>query len=106
MNKSKIRKGDFVMVITGDEKGKSGEVLKVFPKLNRLIVKGVNLVTRHKKRSSTSEGMIVRQEAALHISNVAYFDQDAGKATKVGFIISSDGLKTRVAKKSNKVLPN
>ena len=96
--KSKIRRGDFVMVITGNEKGKSGEVLKVFPKLNRLIVKGVNLVTHHKKRSSTSEGMLVRKEAALHVSNVAYFDQDSGRA--------EDGVKKRIAKKLNKVLPN
>jgi large subunit ribosomal protein L24 len=92
------------MLITGAEKGKSGEVLKVFPKLNRLIVKGVNLVTRHKKAAG-SEGGAIKKEATIHISNVAFFDQDSGKASKIGFTFAEDGKKLRVTKKTKKILP-
>lgn len=102
--KRKIRKGDFVLVMTGDEKGKSGEVTMVYPKENRLLVKGVNLVKKHQKKSK-AEGAIITKEAPIHISNVAFFDQDAKVPTKIGFTLSEDGIKARIGKKTKKILP-
>jgi large subunit ribosomal protein L24 len=103
--KRKIRKGDFVLVTTGKDKGKSGEVTKVDPKENRLIVKGVNLVTKHQKKTKTSQGEKVLKELPIHISNVAFYDQDLKIATKIGFTLSEDGIKVRIGKKTKKIIP-
>ena len=102
--KRKIRKGDFVLVTTGDEKGKSGQVIKVYPKENRLTVKGLNLVKKHQKKTR-EEGAIITKEAPINISNVAFFDQEMQLATKIGFTLSDDGVKVRIGKKTKKILP-
>ena len=83
--KLKIKKGDEVVVLTGKDKGSKGEVLKVFPKESRVLVQGVNMVTRHNKPTQFSQGGIKKVEKPLHISNVAVADPKEGKATRVGY---------------------
>ncbi len=100
----KIKKGDQVIVITGRDKGKTGEVTKVMPKESTVLVQGINLVKRHTKPTAQSAGGIVSKEAPIHISNVALIDPKSGKATRVGFRIDKDGQKVRVAKRSNEVI--
>ena len=100
----KIRKGDQVIVTTGRDKGKQGEVLRAMPKDNKVIVQGVNMVKRHTRPSQTNAGGIISKEAPIDVSNVALIDPETGKATRVGFKIV-DGEKVRVAKKSGKVIP-
>ena len=104
MSKMKIKKGDKVIVIAGDDKGKTGEVLKAMPKEGKVVVQGVNLVKRHTKPSQASAGGIITKEAAIQISNVAIVTAD-GKASKVGFKVV-DGLKKRVARKTGEVIDN
>jgi len=102
---AKIKKGDHVVVIAGKDKGTKGEVLKVFPKDQRVIVKGVSLVKRHVRPSQADpEGGIKTFEAAIHISNVSQLDPKGGKPTRVGFKTLKDGKKVRVAKKSGEVI--
>lgn len=101
---AKIKKGDKVVVLTGRDKGKNGEVLSVIPSENRVVVQGVNLVKRHTRPSAASQGGIVTKEASIHQSNVALADPKSGKATRVGFTKLKDGTKARVAKKSGDVL--
>lgn len=98
---SKIKKGDTVVVIAGRDKGKKGEVLKVLPKDERVLVKGVNVVKKHKKQTQTQAGGIISEEATIHISNVAYLDPKKDVATRIGFAQGADGKKVRVAKKSS-----
>ena len=105
MAMAKIRKGDRVIVLTGRDKGKKGEVLSVVPSDNRAIVQGVNVVRRHTKQSQTSEGGIIAKEAAIHLSNLAHEDPKDGKPTRVGFKELADGTKVRVAKRSGEVIP-
>ena len=100
----KIKKGDKVIVIAGDDKGKTGEVLRAMPKEGKVVVQGVNLVKRHTKPSQTSAGGIVTKEAAIQISNVAIVTAD-GRASKVGYK-TVDGLKKRVARKTGEVIDN
>ncbi|MGE0596964.1 MAG: 50S ribosomal protein L24 [Hyphomonadaceae bacterium] len=101
---AKIRKDDTVIVITGKDKGKSGRVLKVMPKEQRLLVEGVNMVKRHTKPSmGVPQGGVIPKEAPIHVSNVALRDPKTGKATRVGFKIVGEGeqaRKVRVAKGS------
>jgi large subunit ribosomal protein L24 len=104
MSKMKIKKGDKVIVIAGDDKGKTGEVLRAMPKLGKVVVQGVNMVKKHTKPSQTSAGGIVTKEAAIQVSNVAIVTAD-GKATKVGYK-TVDGLKKRVARKTGEVIDN
>lgn len=101
---AKIKKGDTVVVITGRDKGKTGEVLKVLPTENRALVAGVNLIKKHEKPGPQGNGGIVSKEASIHLSNIALADPKSGKATRVGFKVSKDGKKERVAKKSGEVL--
>jgi len=101
---AKIRKGDTVIVLTGKDKGKSGEVLKVLPTENRVLVDGVNLVKKHVKPSPASQGGIETRSASLHISNVAHKDPKSGKATRIGFKQLEDGRKVRFAKASGEVI--
>ena len=96
---AKIRKGDRVMVLTGREKGRTGEVFEVRPDENRALVRGINMVKRHQKQSAQQEGGIISKEAPIHLSNLAYVGKD-GKPTRVGFKIRTDGTKVRVAKSS------
>ena len=101
--KFKIKKGDQVVVITGRDKGKKGEVLEVLRAETRVRVQGVNMVKRHRRATQNDAGGIVSMEAPLHISNVAHVDPESGAATRVGFEVK-DGEKMRVAKRSGKAL--
>jgi large subunit ribosomal protein L24 len=102
--KFKIKKGDKVVVITGRDKGKSGEVLKVLRDEDRLIVQGVHMVKRHTRPSAGQTGGIVEKEAPIHISNVAHLDPKSNKPTRVGYKTLEDGRKVRVARRSGEVL--
>ena len=104
MPKLKIKKGDHVVVITGKDKGKKGEVLKVMPDENRAIVKGVSMIRRHQKQTTTQDGGIISKEAAIHISNLALEDPKDGKPTRVGFKFLKDGRKVRFARRSGEVI--
>ena len=95
----KIRKGDKVVVLTGKDKGRTGEVTQVMPKEDRAVVKGINMVKRHQKQTQNQEGGIISKESPIHLSNIAIVGKD-GKATRVGFKIQADGTKVRVAKRS------
>ncbi len=102
--KLKIRKGDKVVVTTGKDKGKKGEVLKVLRDENRAVVQGVNIVRRHQRQTPQAEGGIIAKEAPIHISNIAVEDPKDGSATRVGFKTLDDGRKVRVAKRSGEVI--
>jgi large subunit ribosomal protein L24 len=102
--KFKIKKGDRVVVITGRDKGKTGEVLRVIREESRVIVQGVNIVKRHTKPSAASTGGVVEKEAALHISNVAHVDPKTSKPTRVGYKVLEGGRKVRVARKSGETI--
>lgn len=100
MSAAKIKKGDKVVVLSGKDKGKHGEVVRALPKDSKVVVRGINIVTRHKKPSQTNpQGGLERSEAPIHISKVAIEDPKTGKPTRVGFRIE-DGRKVRVAKRS------
>ncbi|SFG95693.1 50S ribosomal protein L24 [Pedobacter insulae] len=97
--KVKIRKGDLVKVIAGDSKGQQGKVQEVIVAKNRIIVEGINLVSKHTKpNAATPNGGIIKKEAALHISNVQLVDPKTGKTTRVGRKLNADGKLVRVAK--------
>jgi len=100
MSMAKIRKGDRVIVLSGRDKGKSGDVLKMMPKEDRALVQGVNMVMRHQKQTPSEEGGIKPKEAPVHLSNLALSDPKDGKPTRVGFKVLKDGRKVRVAKRS------
>lgn len=102
--KFKIRKGDKVIVRTGRDKGKRGDVLKVLPAEYRVIVQGVNVVKRHTKPSQQGPGGIVEKEASIHMSNIAHVDPKDDGATRVGFKFLHDGRKVRYAKRSGEVI--
>ncbi|EYR82330.1 MULTISPECIES: 50S ribosomal protein L24 [Shinella] len=95
----KIRKGDKVVVLTGKDKGRTGEVVQVMPKEDRAVVKGINLVKRHQRQTQTQEAGIITKEASIHLSNIAIADPKDGKPTRVGFKVEGD-KKVRVAKRS------
>ena len=103
-NKLKIQKGDQVVVLTGRDKGAKGEVLKVIPTERRIIVQGVNVVTKHQKPTQVSPGGINKVEKSIHVSNVALADPKSGDATRVGYKTLKDGKKVRVAKKSGETV--
>ncbi len=100
----KIKKGDKVVVLTGRDKGRTGEVLSVAPKDDRAVVRGVNMIRRHQKQSQSQEGGIITKEAAIHLSNIALADPKDGKPTRVGFTFQKDGKKVRVAKRSGETI--
>jgi len=102
--KLKIHKGDSVVVVSGRDKGKRGDVLKVFPKQNRAVVQGVNMAKRHTKQTAQQEGGIISKELSIDISNLALEDPKDGKATRVGFKVLEDGRKVRFAKRSGEVI--
>jgi large subunit ribosomal protein L24 len=97
---AKIRKGDKVVVLTGRDKGRTGEVIEVRPTESRALVRGVNMVKRHQRQSANQEGGIISKEAPVHLSNLAVADPKDGKPTRIGFKIQADGTKVRVAKRS------
>src|SRR4029078_2120826 len=100
----KIKKGDHVVVLTGKDKGKHGEVRKVMPDENRAIVKGVAMIRRHQRQTATQDGGIISKDTAIHMSNLAIEDPKDGKPTRVGFKFLKDGRKVRVAKRSGEVI--
>ena len=104
MPKLKIKKGDNDVVITGRDKGRSGEVLRVLPAEERLIVQGVHVARRHTKQSLGNPGGIIDKELTIHVSNVAHIDPQSGKPTRVGYKILDNGRKVRVARRSGEVL--
>lgn len=97
---ARIKKGDKVVVLTGRDKGKEGEVLKVLPTADRAVVQGVNRMKRHTRATQTSTGGIIEREAPIHMSNLAHLDPKDGKPTRVGTKILNDGRKVRFAKRS------
>ncbi len=101
----KIKKGDHVIVLSGRDRGKHGEVIEVRPKENRALVRGVNVVRKHQRQTAKTEGGIISKEAAIHISNLALEDPKDGKPTRVGFKMLEDGKKVRVAKRSGELIP-
>jgi large subunit ribosomal protein L24 len=104
MPKLKIKKGDHVVVVTGKDKGKKGEVLKVLPAENRAVVKGVSMVRRHQRQTASQEGGIITKEAPIHISNIALEDPKDGQPTRVGYKFLKDGRKVRFARRSGEVI--
>ena len=100
----KFRKGDDVIVISGRDKGKKGNIVRVMPKDERVIVQGVNMVKRHTRPSQTNPGGIVEKEAPIHLSNVAHIDPVGGKATRIGFKILEDNRKVRLARRSGEMI--
>ncbi len=101
---AKIKKGDKVVVLSGRDKGRGGEVLQVMPKEERALVRGVNVVTKHQKQTAAEQGGLVRKEAPIHLSNIAVADPKDGKPTRVGFRVEKDGKKVRVAKRSGELI--
>jgi len=104
MPKMKIKRGDNVVVISGRDKGKRGEVLRVFPDESRLIVQGVHVARRHTKPRMGDPGGIVDKELTIHVSNVAHIDPQSNKPTRVGYKLLEDGNKVRVARRSGEVI--
>jgi len=104
MAKLKIKKGDNVVVISGRDKGRSGEVLRVIPAESRLIVQGVHMARRHTKPRMGDPGGIVDKELTIHVSNVAHVDPQSGKPTRVGYKFLDGGRKVRFARRSGEVI--
>ena len=102
--KLKIKQGDQVIVLTGKSKGTKGEVLKVLREENRVVVQGVNVVTKHQKPTQFSAGGIQKKELPIHVSNVAILDPKEDKPTRVGYKNLKDGTKVRVARRSGETL--
>ena len=96
---AKIRKGDKVIVLSGRDKGRTGEVFEVRPSEDKALVRGINLVKRHQKQTQAQEGGIISKETPIDLSNIAYVGKD-GKPTRIGFKIHADGKKVRVARSS------
>ena len=101
--KLKIKKGDKVVVITGRDKGKTGEVLKVFREENRLLVQGIHMVKRHQRQTMQVQGGIIEKEATIHVSNVAHIDPKTQKPTRVGYRMDGE-RKIRVARRSGEAI--
>ncbi len=97
---AKIRKGDRVVVLTGRDKGRTGEVVEVNPAAERALVRGVNLVKRHQRQTAAQQGGIITKELPVHLSNLAIADPKDGRPTRVGFKVGGDGRKVRIAKRS------
>jgi large subunit ribosomal protein L24 len=102
--KFKVKKGDKVIVITGRDKGKQGEVLRVMREEGRLVVQGVHMMKRHTRASAGNPGGIIEREASIHVSNVAHLDPKSGKPTKVGYKTLKDGRKVRFARLSGETI--
>ncbi len=100
----KIRKGDKIVVLSGKDKGRSGEVLSVSPKEETAIVRGINMVKRHQKQTQNQEAGIISKEAPIHLSNLAIADPKDGRATRVGFRVEKDGKKVRFSKRTGELI--
>jgi large subunit ribosomal protein L24 len=106
MSAAKIKKGDHVVVLSGRDKGKHGEVIEVRPKEARALVRGVNIVRRHQKEQGAQQSGIISKEAPIQMSNLALEDPKDGKPTRVGFKFLPDGKKVRFAKRSGEIIPD
>jgi len=104
MPKMKIKKGDTVVVISGRDKGRQGEVLRVLPTENRIIVQGVHIARRHTRPAMGNPGGIVEKELTIHASNVAHIDPQTRKPTRIGYRMLDDGRKVRFARGSGEVI--
>ena len=102
--KFRIRQGDEVVVTSGKDRGKRGEVLRVLRERDRVVVRGVNIVKAHVRQTRESTGGIIAREAAIHISNVAHVDPSTGSPTRVGYRFLEDGRKVRFSKRSGEVI--
>ncbi|MCP4327324.1 MAG: 50S ribosomal protein L24 [Alphaproteobacteria bacterium] len=102
--KFKIKKGDQVVVLTGRDEGKSGEILEVRRGENRVVVQGVNMIKRHQSATAQNAGGIIEREASIHISNVSHLDPKDKKPTRVGYKFLEDGRKVRFARRSGEVI--
>ena len=103
--KMRIKTGDLVKVIKGKDKGKTGEVLKTMPVENRLIIKGINLRTKHEKPTQEGEnGRITTEEASIHASNVMFFSKDKNLTSKIEYFIDKEGVKKRRLKKTGEII--
>jgi large subunit ribosomal protein L24 len=102
--KFKVKKGDRVIVLSGKDKGKTGEILRMIPEDQRAIVQGVNMAKRHTAPSQAGAGGIVEKEASIHISNLSHIDPKDSNATRVGYKKLEDGRKVRYAKRSGEVI--
>tara|TARA_R110002110_G_scaffold2756_1_gene13264 strand:+ start:5641 stop:5976 length:336 start_codon:yes stop_codon:yes gene_type:complete len=102
--KMRVKRGDQVVVLTGRDKGKTGEVLRVDRERSRVLVQGVNMMKRHQRPTQTSPGGINEFEASIHVSNVALIDPDTRKPTRVGYKTLDDGRKVRFAKRSGEII--
>ena len=101
---ARIRKGDKVIVLTGRDKGRSGEVIRVMRAEDRALVRGVHVAKRHQRQSARQEGGIISKETPIHLSNLALADPKDGKPTRIGFKLMPDGKKVRFAKRSGDVV--
>ena len=104
MLKMKIKKGDSVVVISGRDKGKTGEVLRVLPAESRVVVQGVNLAKRHTRPRMGEPGGIIEKELSIHVSNIAHIDPQSRRPTRVGFRYLDGGRKVRFARRSGEVI--
>ena len=104
MRKLKIKKGDRVVVISGRDKGRTGEVLRVLPAEARVVVQGVNVVRRHTRPRMGDPGGVVEKELAIHISNVSHIDPQSSRPTRIGYKFLDDGRKVRFARRSGEVI--
>lgn len=105
MGKMHVKTGDTVIVIAGKEKGKKGKVIATYPKRDRVVVEGLNMVKRHTKPSQNNpQGGIITKEAAIHVSNVMLVDPESGKPTRVKMVQQADGTEVRTAVKSGKAI--
>ncbi|MEX2617980.1 MAG: 50S ribosomal protein L24 [Alphaproteobacteria bacterium] len=101
---AKYKKGDTVIVLTGRDKGKKGEIMRVLPEKSRAYVQGVNVVKRHTKPTQTAAGGIVEKEASIHMSNLAHIDPKTDEPTRIGFKFMEDKTKVRYAKRSGEII--
>lgn len=101
---AKIKKGDKVVVLAGKDKGKTGEVIRVLPKDNRAVVRGVNVAQRHQRQSANEQGGIIAKEMPIHLSNIAISDPGDNKPTKVGFRQNKDGMKERFSRRTGELI--
>lgn len=101
----RIKKGDTVVVIAGKDKSKTGKVLQVLPKKERVIVEGINMITKHQKPNpQLQQGGIIKQEAPIHVSNVMFYDKKVKQGVRIGYKFLENGKKVRISKKTGEVL--
>ena len=103
--KMHVTKGDTVQVISGDDKGKRGQIIQVYPKTGRVVVRGINMIKKHQRATQTAEGGIIEREAAIHHSKVMLIDPKSGTPTRIRRRIDKDGTMERVAVRSGQPIP-